>query len=316
VNKPFFSVIIPTYNREARLKKTLAAILRQDFGDFEIIIMDDGGSDNTCKMVNELDDVRLNYYYEDNTGPLIARERAVSLSKGKWLAFCDSDDIWHDLYLQYIWDNVSNSNIDICLTDYTVEGESVPRLEKLVEQGFFELAKISSENSLIKLKSDVFYKQLMIIQPIMLSAFSIESVFYKKIGGIDKNIDVIGSEDSHLTLRASACAKEIGFIPMSLVLIGRGNDNVSANYLRNLEGGLVIMEDILQKKLIPSELELCTRQNIKSQRFEIASQYYWRRDLITSKKTIAKAFINKDIKIKYIILWIKVSIRQLLKVMQ
>jgi hypothetical protein len=183
-----------------------------------------------------------------------------------------------------------------------------------VKKGFFESAKIDSANTIIKLQPMLFYTQLMKIQPIMLSAFSIKSVFYNKIGGIDKHLDVIGSEDSHLTLRASANAKEIAFIPFNLVTLGRGDDNVSGDYLRNLEGGLLIMEDILQRGLIPSILEKYTRRSIKNQRLEIALQYYWQRDLVAAREVIVHAFKNNELKIKYITLWMKLTIRQILKV--
>lgn len=94
-NKPLVSVIIPTYNRAAMLLKTIESILKQDYSNIEIIIVDDGSTDNTFSILNELGNKKILYLNYERTSD-IARLRniGISASKGEFIAFCDDDDLW------------------------------------------------------------------------------------------------------------------------------------------------------------------------------------------------------------------------------
>ena len=95
---PKVSVIIPTYNREKYVVKAIDSVLRQKFEDYEIIVVDDGSTDNTKEIVNKYGD-RIRYIYQDNSGVSAARNAGIKLAKGEWLAFLDSDDEWMPDYL-------------------------------------------------------------------------------------------------------------------------------------------------------------------------------------------------------------------------
>ncbi len=100
------SVIIPTYNREKYIKNAVMSVLNQkgqgnDFVIVEVLVIDDGSVDNTQEVVNSMDDSRIHYYrMPANGGPATARNRGADMAKGEWIAFQDSDDIWHDDKLQ------------------------------------------------------------------------------------------------------------------------------------------------------------------------------------------------------------------------
>ncbi len=87
------SVIIPTYNREELLCETINSVLAQTFTDFEIIVIDDGSTDNTEQRVSQFGD-RIRYLKQENRGVNAARNRAMSLSKGEYIALLDDDDLW------------------------------------------------------------------------------------------------------------------------------------------------------------------------------------------------------------------------------
>lgn len=94
---PRISVIIPTYNRCELLRKTVDSVLAQTFADFELIVVDDGSTDETRPMVEQYcrqypDQVQ--YIYQQNAGESVARQHGVDISRGSLLAFLDSDDIW------------------------------------------------------------------------------------------------------------------------------------------------------------------------------------------------------------------------------
>lgn len=93
---PLVSVIIPIYNRENLIKETLESALSQTFKDFEVIALDDGSTDKTAEIVRQIAkaDKRIIYFYQENKGIAASRNNSIKLSKGKYIAFLDSDDIW------------------------------------------------------------------------------------------------------------------------------------------------------------------------------------------------------------------------------
>ncbi len=91
--KPLISVIIPVYNGDRYLKEAIESILAQDYQNFEIIIIDDGSTDNTANIAKSFGD-KINYSYQENAGHGKAKNRGIELAKGEFLAFLDTDDLW------------------------------------------------------------------------------------------------------------------------------------------------------------------------------------------------------------------------------
>lgn len=90
--RPFFSIVMPAFNREHLISKSLDSIIAQQFTDFEIIVIDDGSADSTCDVVRKYENVTL--IEQSNNGPGAARNRGVELCRGNYIAFLDSDDLW------------------------------------------------------------------------------------------------------------------------------------------------------------------------------------------------------------------------------
>ncbi|NIP38549.1 MAG: glycosyltransferase [Candidatus Dadabacteria bacterium] len=90
----YFTVIIPTFNREDFISSAVDSVLGQTFYNFELLIVDDGSTDNTAQMLNEYSDNRIRYFYQENRGISSARNKGIEESKGKYIAFLDSDDRW------------------------------------------------------------------------------------------------------------------------------------------------------------------------------------------------------------------------------
>jgi len=104
---PFFSDIIPTYNRKTLLKTALESVLDQTFDDFEVVIIDDGSTDNTNKMIESYEDKRIKYIYQKNHGVAHARNRGIEKSEGKFISFLDSDDKWVPQKLQRTFQDIN-----------------------------------------------------------------------------------------------------------------------------------------------------------------------------------------------------------------
>ncbi|MGG7036573.1 MAG: glycosyltransferase family 2 protein [Flavobacterium sp.] len=89
---PFFTVVIPTYNRAHIVERAIKSVLSQTFTDYEILIVDDGSIDGTVKVIESFSNDKINYIYQENKGVCSARNLGAKYSKGKYLVFLDSDD--------------------------------------------------------------------------------------------------------------------------------------------------------------------------------------------------------------------------------
>ena len=103
VSKPLFSIIIPTYNRANLIETAINSILTQGYSDWELIIVDDGSTDDTQSVVAKyLTDKRINYYYQENKELNGARNTGIDLSTGTYLCFCDDDDYYLPNHLELL----------------------------------------------------------------------------------------------------------------------------------------------------------------------------------------------------------------------
>ncbi len=98
---PLVSIIMPTYNRRRIIGKSIESVLQQTYSNFELIIIDDGSTDNTDEYINSFTDGRIRYIrYKKNKGACHARNRGLKAAKGEYIAFLDSDNIWSKDYLR------------------------------------------------------------------------------------------------------------------------------------------------------------------------------------------------------------------------
>ncbi|WP_071191349.1 glycosyltransferase family A protein [Trichormus sp. NMC-1] len=89
----FFSVVIPVFNRVSIIKATIDSVFNQDFDDYEVIVVDDGSTDNTIDVLAQYGQ-NIKILQQNNQGPGKARNMAIQISQGEYIAFLDSDDIW------------------------------------------------------------------------------------------------------------------------------------------------------------------------------------------------------------------------------
>lgn len=90
--EPLISVVIPLYNKEKIVERTISSILKQDFATFEVVVVDDGSTDASLSVVRGIKDDRVRIVEQPNAGPSAARNTGVKNARGKWIAFLDADD--------------------------------------------------------------------------------------------------------------------------------------------------------------------------------------------------------------------------------
>ncbi len=115
MSKKIFSVIIPTYNRQNLLSRSIESVLGQVFTNFELIIVDNGSTDNSKAIALRYKekDKRVKYFKQKNSGsPAGSRNTGIRKAKGKWIAFLDSDDYWYETKLQEVYNKIINLSDD------------------------------------------------------------------------------------------------------------------------------------------------------------------------------------------------------------
>lgn len=93
------SVVIPLYNKEKSIATTLESVLAQSYTDYEVIVVNDGSTDNSAKIVRELGNEKIKLISQTNAGVSAARNAGIMVAKGEYVAFLDGDDLWDKDFL-------------------------------------------------------------------------------------------------------------------------------------------------------------------------------------------------------------------------
>jgi len=186
------SVIMPTYNRVWTITQAIGSVVAQTFGDWELIIIDDGSTDETeAAVVNFLLDTRIRYIKQANAGPIVARNNGAKLAKGEWLAFLDSDDAWLPEKLAKQWELVEQSAQPILVYgNYYHINEKGERLGEFFDQKTVPHNGWVSSNLLV----DNFVTTSTVLLP--------KQVFLES-GGFNQLLNLTIGEDYELWLRLS-----------------------------------------------------------------------------------------------------------------
>ena len=119
---PYFSVCIPLYNKANFITKTIQSVLDQHFTDFEIVICDDGSTDDSAEKVEQFHDDRIKLIQQENMGAAIARNQAIKTSSGEYVAFLDADDLWQKHHLKDLYQLIiDHPQAKLFSTNYKIE---------------------------------------------------------------------------------------------------------------------------------------------------------------------------------------------------
>ena len=110
---PFFTIIIPTYNRASLISKAIESVLAQSFSDWELLIIDDGSTDDTKTIVSNYNDTRIKYIYQKNAERCAARNNGIDNASGAYICFLDSDDYYLHNRLEGLHSELQKRNFPI-----------------------------------------------------------------------------------------------------------------------------------------------------------------------------------------------------------
>lgn len=163
------SVVIPIYNKAHTIVNTLNTVLSQTYKDFEVIIVNDGSTDNSIEVINQnFTDNRIRIINQENAGVSVARNRGVSESRGGWISFLDGDDEWHPQYLSIVYDAIcQNPEAGMICAGGLYENKKTGKIgyriaskyiNKIIEVNFFENPCVFSHSSGLSVRKSVFNK--------------------------------------------------------------------------------------------------------------------------------------------------------------
>tara|TARA_B100000787_G_scaffold168655_1_gene157841 strand:+ start:7441 stop:8358 length:918 start_codon:yes stop_codon:yes gene_type:complete len=232
----FFSIIIPTFNDLNNLKRCLRGVYKQTFHDYEIIIINDGSSDETKFFLNSLNKKNITIInLEKNKGPAFSRNLGINSCKGFWVAFLDSDDFWLKDKLQITFNNIQlNDNFEVfCHNQYRKE-KSTRKIKKLYTGPY----------------KDKFYNNLILEGNCLITSATI----IKKDFLIKNNIffrtekRYYSVEDYDLWLNLAMINARFFFIKNFLGFYCIHNNNITNNILKHKKNYLFLLYNHVFKK--------------------------------------------------------------------
>jgi glycosyltransferase involved in cell wall biosynthesis len=248
---PKISVIITTYNRAHYICETIDSVLAQTFTDYEIIVVDDGSTDNTKETLKAYGD-KVRYFYQTNQGQPAAENTAISNARGQYLAFVDDDDSWLPTKLEEqikVLENDPDLGFVCCEAYYTdADGKIVHHWKKKPwhHENFISLYDGNFLNhSSVLLKRDLF----------------------DKIGGFDPAL--LTTQDYDLWLRLAYVCK-FKFMPVPLTKIRLHPNNKHKNKVRKLKDRV----RIIQKASNMAGINFVRRQVRIAQEFYTHAEYF------------------------------------------
>ena len=207
MSDPLVSVIIPTYNRSAEVSKAVESVLCQTYPQFECIVVDNASVDDTSVRLKEKFADRIRLFHQSHLGVSAARNLGVGNSRGEWLAFLDSDDVWHKEKLErQILYHQNNPKLQISQTQ-----------EIWIRHG----RRVSAKKKHKKPMGYIFPNslELCLISP---SSVMVKKELFEICGGFDEHLPVC--EDYDLWLRITA-KNNVGLLDQLLLTKYGGHDD-------------------------------------------------------------------------------------------
>jgi glycosyltransferase involved in cell wall biosynthesis len=227
INQPEVSIIIPVYNHAIFLDEALKSIFAQTYQNFEIIVVDDGSTDDTANVLQPLTEQGLiRYIYQQNQGVSAARNRGIVEAKGKYIAFLDSDDLFEpeklEVQVNYLQDHPEVGLVHSGFTKFDNDGNTL---------GYRDTSWFS----------DMIYPRILLYWTTLMAVNTVL---------VSKNIlEVVGFFDTALSMgedldlwRRIARKYPFGFINKSLARVRVHAGNTSGDKLRATQGLLMYLE--------------------------------------------------------------------------
>jgi glycosyltransferase involved in cell wall biosynthesis len=276
--RPTVSVVIATYNRAHFLRETIESVLSQRFQDFELIIVDDGSTDNTRELLRDYGS-RLRAFHQENRGPSAARNRGIREARGKWIAIQDSDDLATPDHLEVLVNFLAeNTDTRMVFANGAYLGGKEHNRETIIPKKKSE--RLAREGIGLV---DLFEKSIVRLQASLISRECLEAV-----GGHDETLRICMDLDLAFRLFMRF---PVAYLDRIVFLYRKHEGNIGRNQDRRLVENIQVIEKLVRD--FPQTREIVGPRRIARR---IAYRYYrlakgrWKaRDWSGARKALGQA---------------------------
>jgi len=290
---PLISVIMPCYNAAAYLQEAVASVFKQGIKDIELIVIDDGSTDQSLQLLSALQSQypQLTVLQQSNTGPYPARNRGLKAARGQYIAFLDADDYWADDCLEKLYTELRSSGADLSYCGW----------QNIMQAGDNSLPYVPPAYE----KEDMF-QHLLKGCPWPIHAALVKRTLIEQAGGFSTRC--FSSMDYDFWLRLAVISQRIIRVPEVLAFY-RWHDQgqISATKWRQvLDARSVRQEFIATNPSLVAHLSVDTLSGLINEPLtRQAYDAFWKRDLVSAQK-LFRAILKENCwnrrDLKYIIL--------------
>ncbi len=275
---PQVSVIIPTYNRAHLVGDAIQSALNQIFSDLEIIVVDDGSTDNTTEVVQRFHDPRIKYLRRENGGPAAARNTGLAIASGAYISFLDSDDLLLPETLLLQLDGLGSSD-----------------LNGLVYGQYYVISSPGEARYLHDIYDDnIGLRQLLLGPQFVWPTVLIRRSWLEKTGGFDETLRI--GEEWELTLRLAMAGCQFVCVKKPLAIIRVQPHSLSRELHHYDPHGTKVLDKIFSNSSLPEEYLELREVAYKVQHVKHAGSAFLAGDFETGETLLHQVFRgdNKD----------------------
>lgn len=243
--EPLVSVVIPTYNRQQQLKKTIDSVLNQTYKNLELIVVDNCSDYNFIEFIRAFNDDRIKAFQNTNNGIIaVNRNFGIKKAKGEFIAFCDDDDWWYENKLEVCLQLLRNE--DVVYHGFDIYSEK-PTREKLPGRPLNKL--------------NVFLDLYINRNAIPNSSIIIRKNLLDIVGGISEDRNLVSVEDYDCWLRIAQQSNNFVHINENLGSYYLGDGNMSSNDLKRIEAHKFLFKKFNKKLAFKDKMRAKVSQN-------------------------------------------------------
>lgn len=253
---PFFSIVIPTFNRAHMIADAIESALSQSYTDHEIIVVDDGSSDDTAQIVERYGD-RVQYHHQENAGVAAARNTGVALAQGEYICYLDSDDLWPDNKLSVYKEAIDqHPGAPFIFSDFHKHNMKLESAYEVSNSDIFPYIfdftqPIGAQT--FSLADDALLRLLLRGYPLYPSTFAIHRRVHDHFRW---DPGILKSEDFNLVLKLS-CRYPFVYINQSLATVRVHDSNKSSDFITKNRVNTASMKLLRDLYLPRSKRSLC-----------------------------------------------------------
>jgi glycosyltransferase involved in cell wall biosynthesis len=257
---PTFSIVMPAYNAALTIEAAIESVLSQTRSDFELIVVDDGSTDETTTRVQQyLGDDRVRLISQANQGQASARNAAIAAARGEFASFLDSDDVWLPRYLEVMAETLAaDDTAAVAYTDAWVLDDETRRIARTTVMEHWHPPSVPKE-------PELFLRALLEFGNFVFVGATIRRATLAEVGPL--RVGVEGSEDYELWLRIAARGYRFVRCPLNLAVYRRSSGQMSADQTRMRNAANEVFRIVSEEYEIPGDVRELARSRLPMTRF-------------------------------------------------